>query len=267
MSKLKSLIYQKSSKLNDSEIRIIQFVLNNAKLCKNLSLSELASKLYVSKSAIFRMCKHLGLSGYSELKFYLNEVSIEDEQAANYADSKNNFDYDLAKETENLSKYFKSLDLDKFYTELSNANNIYIYSTGWIQQILSNYLSHELLLFGISSIVLPAALSELEMVGKIAEKGDLLFIISYTGDNREINDELSKFELVNNKFRYVSFTDLKQSKLASLSDYNFYYPTVKFTNNDNSVSFILAYSLVDLLINKFGIWVDKQHKKNDEQNK
>ena len=66
MSKLKSLIYQNSSKLNDSEIRIIQFVLDNAKLCKNLSLSELAEKLYVSRSAIFRLCKHLGLSGYTD---------------------------------------------------------------------------------------------------------------------------------------------------------------------------------------------------------
>lgn len=260
MSKLKYLIYQNSSRLNDSEIRIIQFVMNNVKLCKSLSLSELSKKLFVSKSAIFRLCKHLGLSGYSEFKFYLNETDVENEQKKNYQNYTNNFSSELLKETENLQKYCETLKLDKFYTELSNANNIYIYSTGWIQQMLSNYLSHELLLFGVSSIVLPAAISELEIVGRIAEKGDMLFIISYTGNNKEINEKLSKFELVNNKFRYVSITDLKQNELASLSDYNFYYPTVKFTTKKNGVSFLPAYILVDFLVNKFGIWEKKSKK-------
>lgn len=267
MSKLKSLIYQNSNKLNDSEIRIIQFVINNAKLCKHLSLSELSEKLFVSKSAIFRLCKHLGLSGYSELKFYLNEVDIENKQKMQNINQPNHFSSDLVKEITNILKYFQSLDLDKFYMELSNASNIYIYSTGWIQQILANYLSHELLIFGVSSIVLPAALSELEMVGKIAHKGDMLIIISYTGDNKVINDELNKFALTNNKFNYVSFTDLKKSTLASLSDYNFYYPTIKFTTNNNSVSFILAYSVIDLLVNKFGIWKSENSNKNDKTNR
>ena len=262
MSILKSLVYQNSSKLNDSEIRIIQFVLDNAKICKTLSLSELAEKLFVSKSAIFRLCKHLGLSGYSELKFYLNEVYIENKQKLSNIDISNNFGPDLTKETANLLKYFQSLDLKNFYTDLSNAKNIYIYSTGWIQQMLSNFLSHELLIFGISSIVLPAAVSELQGVGKIAKKGDMLFIISYTGDNKEINDELGKFELVNNKLRYVSFTDLKKNKLASLANYNFYYPTVNFST-DNTVSFILAYLLIDLLVNNFGIWQNRKSENND----
>ncbi|MBI0120817.1 MurR/RpiR family transcriptional regulator [Lactobacillus kullabergensis] len=261
MSKLEYLVYQNSSKLNDSEIRIIQFVINNAKLCQKLSLSELSQKLYVSRSAIFRMCKHLGLSGYNELKFYLIEVIQEKEQNSRNEAVPDNFGANVIKEIENLHKNFKILKLDEFYIELNNAKHIYIYSTGWIQQMLSNYLSHELLLFGISSIVLPAAVSELEMVGKIAEKGDMLFIISYTGNNKEINDELGKFEMVNNKLRYVSFTDLKQNKLASLSDYNFYYPTIKFSSR-NDVSFILAYTLVDFIINKFGIWQKEKSDKN-----
>ena len=261
MSKLEYLVYQNSSKLNDSEIRVIQFILNNAKACKGLSLTELARKLYVSRSAIFRLCKHLGLSGYGELKFILNEMVQEQEQSEKNKILTNNFGSDLIKETENLVKNFQSLNLDPFFTDLSNAEHKYIYSTGWIQQMLSDYLSHELLLFGISSIVLPAAVSELEMIGKIAEKGDMLFIISYTGNNKEINDELGKFETVNNKLRYVSFTDLKQNKLASLSDYNFYYPTVKFSSS-NDVSFILAYTLVDFIINKFGIWQKEKSDKN-----
>ena len=261
MSKLEYLVYQNSGKLNDSEIRVIQFIINNAKACKGLSLTELARKLYVSRSAIFRLCKHLGLSGYNELKFYLNEVVQEKEQNNISKFIPDNFDASIIKEIENLHKNFKVLKLDEFYNELSNAKHIYIYSTGWIQQMLSDYLSHELLLFGISSIVLPAAVSELEMIGKIAEKGDMLFIISYTGNNKEINDELGKFETVNNKLRYVSFTDLKQNKLASLSDYNFYYPTVKFSSS-NDVSFILAYTLVDFIINKFGIWQKEKSDKN-----
>ena len=71
MANLRSMVYDNSHKLNDSEKQIVQYVLNNPRDCSKLSLAKLAKKLYVSESAISGLCKKLGLSGYSELKFDL----------------------------------------------------------------------------------------------------------------------------------------------------------------------------------------------------
>ena len=49
MANLRSMVYENSNKLNDSEKQIIQFVLNNPKDCSKLSLARLAKKLYVSE--------------------------------------------------------------------------------------------------------------------------------------------------------------------------------------------------------------------------
>ena len=61
MANLRSMVYDNSHKLNDSEKQIVQYVLNNPRDCSKLSLAKLAKKLYVSESAIFRLCKKLGL--------------------------------------------------------------------------------------------------------------------------------------------------------------------------------------------------------------
>jgi len=72
---LKARIVEKSSDLNPSDKKILNYLLNNAAECSELSLAKLAKKLYVSESAIFRLCKKVGLSGYSELKYELADFS------------------------------------------------------------------------------------------------------------------------------------------------------------------------------------------------
>lgn len=75
MAGLKAKIVDHSSNLNDSDKKILNYLLNHAAECSELSLAKLASRLYASESAIFRLCKKIGLSGYSELKFELAAYS------------------------------------------------------------------------------------------------------------------------------------------------------------------------------------------------
>ena len=77
MAGLKARIVEKSSYLNPSDKKILNYLLNNAAECSELSLAKLAKKLYVSESAIFRLCKKIGLSGYSELKYELADFPRE----------------------------------------------------------------------------------------------------------------------------------------------------------------------------------------------
>lgn len=259
MANLRSMVYDNSGKLNDSEKQIVQFVLNNPKDCSTLSLAKLAKKLYVSESAIFRLCKKLGLSGYSELKFDLAELAESKQKPIKI---ENNFARELSKVNDDVLKYFKQRDYSDLYEDLENAKTVYIYSTGWQQELIAQYLAHELFVVGKKATVLPSALYELNAAARYAEKGDVLFVISFTGDNATINEEITKLELVNDKFKYVSFTNLKQNKLASIMQHNIYFPTIAFTDDadykSGKVAFTPAYYLIDLLISEYVAWQQNQ---------
>lgn len=253
MANLKTMILKNNDKLNDSEKKIIQFVVSNPKSCSKLSLSKLAKKLYVSESAIFRLCKKLGLSGYSELKFDLDELASSQSGSIKVH---SDFANDLTKANEDVSKYFHSLDLTNLYEDFDSSHTIYIFSTGWQQQLIAQYLAHELFMVGIHTTILPSAIDELKAACRYAKKGDVLFIISFTGDSAIINDEIAKIKIENDKFVLVSFTNMKQNKLASLTQYNMYFPTVVFVEGPNSreVAFTPAYYLVDLLVSDYSAW-------------
>ena len=259
MADLRSMVYDNSNKLNDSEKQIVQFVLNNPKDCSRLSLAKLAKKLYVSESAIFRLCKKLGLSGYSELKFDLIELAQSRQKPIKI---ENNFARELSRVNDDGLKYFKQRDFNSLYRELENAGTVYIYSTGWQQELIAQYLAHELFVVGKHATVLPSALDELKAASRFAKKSDVLFIISFTGNNKTINEEITKLELVNDKFRCVSFTNMKQNKLASLVQHNIYFPTIAFTDDadykSGKVAFTPAYYLIDLLISEYVAWQQSQ---------
>lgn len=253
MTDLKRRVWEKSGELSTSEKEIVRFLFSNSKLCSHLSLAKLATKLYVSESSIFRLCKKIGLSGYSELRFELSDLAHE--RKINTVD--------IATEVENASQevlnYYNTLDLEKLFLDIEHANTIYLYSTGWSQELIARYLLRELFIIGKNAVMLPSAISELKMVSKRATEGDMLFIISYSGDNVQIRDEISKIQLINNKIITVSFTTLRPAELVSLVDYSFFFRTLKFekfwVEGDATIdSLSPAYTFVDLLIAKYYQW-------------
>ncbi len=232
MTDLKRRVWEKSGELSTSEKEIVRFLFSNSKLCSHLSLAKLATKLYVSESSIFRLCKKIGLSGYSELR----ENAIQE-----------------------VLNYCSTLDLEKVFLDIEHANTIYLYSTGWSQELIARYLLHELFMIGKKVVMLPSAIEELKMVSKRATEGDMLFIVSYSGDNVQIRDEISKIQLINNKIITVSFTTLRPAKLVSLVDYSFFFRTLKlkkfWVEGDATIdSFSPAYTFIDLLIAKYYQW-------------
>lgn len=262
MANLKTMILNNSDKLNDSEKKIIQFVVNNPESYSKLSLSKLAKKLYISESAIFRLCKKLGLSGYSELKFDLDELASSENRAIRVH---SDFANDLLKATADVVKYFHSLNLKNLYQAFDNASMVYLFSTGWEQQLIAQYISHELFMVGLHTTILPSAVDELKAAGRNAKKGDVLFIISFSGDSKIINEEIAKLKLRTDKFVLVSLTNMKQNKLASLTQYNMYFPTVVFLEgpeDNQEVAFTPAYCLVDLLVSDYSAFHNEKRNRD-----
>ena len=81
---LETAVMKKKESLNETDKAIVSYLLKYPEDASKLSLMELAQKLYVSKSAIFRLSKKLGLSGFSELKFELTELTNKKVQNKKY---------------------------------------------------------------------------------------------------------------------------------------------------------------------------------------
>ncbi|MCF1777191.1 MurR/RpiR family transcriptional regulator [Lactobacillus jensenii] len=254
---LQTRIYEKQGVLSESEKEIIQGLLSSAKENSQLSLKDLSKKLYVSESAIFRLCKKLGLSGYSELRFELLAASSVNHQP------NNNFIKEMADLTTNTIKQFEARNLTNFYIDIQTAKNIYLYSTGWQQELLASYISKELFLLGKQTVLLPSALDELKMRGQFFNKGDMLWTISYSGNNSAIVNELKKIRLIDDKLKLVSLTKMGSNDLATISDYSFFFQTIDFSYQNNGGGnprscFSPAYILIDLLINGYFDWQQKK---------
>src|SRR5699024_8092696 len=130
---------------------------------------------------------------------------------------------------------------DLFFADLDQAETIYLYSTGWQQQIIAEYLAHNFFLIGKKAIILPSARDEVALLGRSARENDMLFVISFGGFNKTIIEELKKIDVVNTELKLVSLTSWQTGKLASLSDYSFFFKTTPFQfSKQNAVTFSSA---------------------------
>lgn len=59
--------------MNEAERKAANFILENREICARLSIHEMATKCGCSSATIVRLCKHLGYSGYAELKFQIQK--------------------------------------------------------------------------------------------------------------------------------------------------------------------------------------------------
>lgn len=80
---LEAAVMKNKEGFNETDKAIVSYLLQYPEAASKLSLMELAQKLYVSKSAIFRLSKKLGLSGFSELKFELSELTAKEHSVKN----------------------------------------------------------------------------------------------------------------------------------------------------------------------------------------
>lgn len=66
-------VYRKEFMLNDTDDIIIDYIRKNEDKIVNVSIHTVSSDLFLSPNSIMRLCKKLGYSGFSELKFSLNK--------------------------------------------------------------------------------------------------------------------------------------------------------------------------------------------------
>jgi RpiR family glv operon transcriptional regulator len=249
--KLDSYIYKHFDDLNQNDKLVISFILNNSKDVINMNINEVAQKCLVSPSAVFRLTRKIGLSGFNQLKFILAEDQdfVQTKATTDFVgDTKNAMEYTIHQ--------FETTQMNGLYEKIDRAPNIYVYSTGWVQEIIANQLQRNFFLVGKNIYALPSAGSELDKVSHRVKNGDLLIIVSYSGEDKELIKTVKGISL--RGISTIAFTPFNQNKLAAACEYSLNYNTISFPMPDregDEVFFTGVYVLNDLLVMGYSNYV------------
>ncbi|MDF7637996.1 MurR/RpiR family transcriptional regulator [Lactobacillus sp. ESL0791] len=244
--KIEELINQYADDLTTTDTQILDFMLNNKKLVRSLTITELAKKTYTSPSSLTRLAKRLHFSGFSEMKFcFENEKPQEKVLSTNT--------YQML--TQDINATIKSLEQKNWQPILSkihDAQNIYVYGTDWGEKIAAQLLVRNFFAQRQNMIFIPS-ITELKWKVQTITKQDLVFLISYSGKNAELKGIIQLLQL--SKAFSVSITPISQNWLSSATDYNIYYYIRNLNlNRDNTLEFnhfSPLYLTIDLLFRKF----------------
>lgn len=240
-----NLIRENYSKLNNNDLRIYSYIIQNKSEANELNINQMADKLGLSTSSIMTFTKKLGLDGYSELK-YLIKWSEEDK---NSSFDDNEIEY--TKNDINLTMtMMSSLNLDGLFRKINEARDIFVIGNGYTQLNVAEELKRNFLNVGKILDILDQD-SDYERYKGLIKEGDVLFVISFSGENEKLIDFIKSLK---EDVTIASITKLSNNTISYLSDYNISFVTheVYDFNQRMTITPISQYYIViDFIILKY----------------
>lgn len=241
--KIQELVNRYYDTLNENDIHIWEYILAHKKECENLTIDELASRCYVSRTTVMRFAQRIGLKGYSELKSYLRMSNRQEPQ------EQIGFEMFYNRYAQ-FMEYLKEQDMAKVLEMISNANRLYVYGTGIVQSSAASEMKRVFLEEGKLFYVIHNR-HELSVFEKNIFQGDLVTIISFSGENKRALEFARNLKAKN--VSILSITSRKSNTLSRLADESFYVDAPRMTNTQGGIHDGLAgfFLFVDLLMVKY----------------
>ncbi|WP_110926792.1 MurR/RpiR family transcriptional regulator [Bacillus massiliglaciei] len=248
--KIEELINKHYHQLHENDLHILKYTLNNKSTCYRLGINQLADKCNVSRSSILRLAQKLGFSGYSEFRVYLKWQDEEDVQQ----EKKSSVDR-LNEDIQETIKYAKTKDFSEICELIDRSERIFIYGTGSLQLNCADELQRMFLSMQRHLYVI-RALAEFEILLRSLTIKDLIIIISFSGDTPVIFPTVQSLQTKGIPF--VSITNLKNNRLATMTPYNLYANSSDIPVSDGITS-VSSSSFFFIAETLFRHYVDYRH--------
>lgn len=207
------LIYEQLESLNDNELALYHYVLENKEKVASMSIRELASNAHVSTTVIYNFCDKAGCAGYSEFKYKLKaHMNPANHQAQSTAsrdsvlDSLVNIAYNQAKQDK----------LHQAAALMATAGNITFVGVGQ-SGVMAKYGSIYFSNYGIPSRYIGDSYFRIP----VNNDKDLVVAISGSGQNQEMISRVEKFR--EHKVPIVSITNTDANIIAKLANVSLTY--------------------------------------------
>lgn len=171
------------SSLTLSELDTLRYLDNNKDKVFDLSIQEVAKASFVSTATIMRLCKKLGYSGFSELKFHLKEEVAQQTANRKVITFKDILDQNL----EGIVNTIPLIDEKKvsaIVELLKTSVNVHFFGKGLTTTVLE-YGSKLLLSHGRINIFYQDT-HIAHIAADLMTKNDLLFLASLSGNTHQV---------------------------------------------------------------------------------
>ncbi len=234
--------------LNKSEFEVLSFISNNDSKVVKMTIADLANETYVSTTTIIRLCKKLGYSGFSELKYELKRTKKEKSKLVTF-----NYDESINKNLIDVQKTCELINEDTVnrIIELIPQKNIHFFGKG-LSSIACEYITNQFLLMNLLAINYTSTHIAYLSAEKMDEK-DMVFIMSLSGETEQ-SLKLARIAKSRGAF-VVAITCMGINSLSKLADINLYVyaeddERVKFDNKSRASALILFQIILDMYINQ-----------------
>ncbi len=233
---------------SQSELIIRNYILNQKENIMNLTVKEIASINYVSKSTLIRFAQKLGFDGWNSFKVYfLKELDIEKK---NISGVDYNFPFSpddspsfitkklLVMKRDILDDTFNLLDissLNKALELMLSKDRIHIFAEGY-SNLASNDFCHRMTRIG--KFVTNSNKLGMSYIAKTLSPKDLAIIVSYSGKTKKILEVAML--LKQNRIPTISITKREDNPISEISNVTLFVPS-----KENIYSKISNYSTTD----------------------
>lgn len=241
---LDELVSRHYSGLSENDKYIWQYISANREESSNLSINVLAERCAVSRTTLMRFAQKIGLKGFSELKTHLRW------ETAQQTHLESNIVEKICENNINTIKRYEKMNCDEICEALYQAHNIFIFGTGSLQREVAIELKRMFLSINIIALDLPGE-GELRKSVNLLNSGDVIFIISKSGESDFLNSQLNLFE--SKGVKVISLTKSQHNTLAQKSDYNLFASIEKFelSNISSFETMIQMFLVIEILFAKF----------------
>ena len=210
--------------LTDIEQKIAESIIERPENFIHHSVSDIADKLYVSKTSIINFAQKMGFQGFTDLRYYL-KTRIEDDQQTKHLNSFDEVNHFLARELEKTFELIQEEDLKIFANEIKQSKIIYVVARGITKQYATAF-TLQLRTLNIIAIFLDDY-NLVKTLPKTLTEDDTVLIISLSGRT----DLLVEFtnRAMAKKSKIMSITSFGHNPINEMSDYylNFYSNTIE----------------------------------------
>jgi len=177
------------SKMFEAEQKVADLIMAHPDQVVNMSMAELASRSGTSDATVLRMCRHIGQSGFYQLKINLameltdagadepSEPSRDDGEMRDVVD----FVDETIKGLSEITKYISTEQIENLVEAIDGASSVYVFGWGSTYGIAFD-LTHRLMRAGVRCHTSENVEHMMRML-VLGREGDLFVAVSHSGDS------------------------------------------------------------------------------------
>lgn len=242
------------SSLNQNEQAILQYIYTHANDIKGMSIQDLSRELSVSTATIIRFSHKIGMSGFSELKFVLNEEANRKAIVYNSEELEYEIKQDILKDVESTLLLMKDQEMKEVIDELNSDKSIHLFSGGGISGRVLDYLEKMLLSYGRQNVYRYEASRLAFHIAETLTERDVLFVISASG-SYEPTIKMASIAKIH-KAKTIAISPFSDNLLANIVDISFrFFGRTHINGNTEYSSRLPIFFLIDTM---FKVYADSK---------